>query len=210
MKRFIIASSISLAVLAGVWILARQRAGLEPQSPPDQPGMAGRDAAQPATEASSGIVPGLPPSPSSQATPPQREIQPSTPTVSTSAGNNPPAGFIRKTDARWLGTDAPQNTFQSALWALHHGNLDALLQLLEPGSAARLKEQIGDSPEKFFREASRIPAMRISDLRNFGAATMKGNLDLGPDDRVPRNIFFFLLDGQWKIVLENPDARFTP
>ncbi len=130
--------------------------------------------------------------------------------INNSAAASAPSGFIRKADARWVGTAKPEDTFQSALWALHNRQIDTFLQLLEPGSAEKLRQQIGNSPEKFLDDAATIPAMRVSNLQNFGAATMKANLDLGPDDRTPRPIFFFLLNGQWKIVLDNPNARFIP
>jgi hypothetical protein len=118
-------------------------------------------------------------------------------------------GFIRKSEAKWLGTGKPEDTFQSALWALHNRRLDAFLGLLNPSSAERVRQQIGSSPEKFLAAAAAIPAMRVSNLRFFGAATMKGNLDVSLNDPTSRPIFFFLLDGQWKIVLDNEETRFT-
>jgi hypothetical protein len=121
-----------------------------------------------------------------------------------------PPEFIRKSEAQWVGTSNPEDTFQSTLWALHHRQLDAFLQLLAPDTAERLRKQIGDSPEKFFDAAATISAMRLSDQQFHGAATIKAQLDLGPDDPDPKTIFFFLLDGQWKMVLSDADARFTP
>jgi hypothetical protein len=121
----------------------------------------------------------------------------------------PPPEFIRKSEAQWVGTGNPEDTFQSVLWSLHHRRLDAFLRLLAPDTAERLRKQIGDSPERFFDAAAAISAMRLSDQKFFGAATIKAQLDLGPDDPDPKTIFFFLLDGQWKMVLD-ADARFTP
>jgi hypothetical protein len=121
----------------------------------------------------------------------------------------PPPDFIRKSEAQWVGTSSPENTFQSALWALHQRRLDAFLQLLAPETAETFQQQIGNSPEKFLDEAARISAMRLSDQKFFGAATIRAELDLGPDDRETRTIFFFLLDGQWKINLDDAWARFT-
>jgi hypothetical protein len=121
-----------------------------------------------------------------------------------------PPEFIRKSEAQWVGTSDPGDTFQSALWALHHRQLDRFLEVLEPASADKLRRQIGEAPEKFFDAAATISAMRLSDQQFHGAATIKAQLDLGPDDPDPRTIFFFLLDGQWKMVLADADARFAP
>jgi hypothetical protein len=122
----------------------------------------------------------------------------------------PPPEFIRKSEAQWVGTSNPEDTFQSALWALHHRQFDRFLQLLAPDTAEKLRKQIGDSPEKFFDAAATISGMRLSDQQFHGAATIKAQLDLSPDDPDPKTIFFFLLDGQWKMVLSDADARFTP
>jgi hypothetical protein len=119
------------------------------------------------------------------------------------------SGFIRKTNAKWLGTDTPANTFESALWALHNRRADALMQLLSPDTVKMIQQQMGNAPEKFFDAAAAIPAMRVSNQQFWGAATIKAELDLSPEDRTPRAIFFFLLDGQWKLAL-GEDTRFTP
>ena len=121
----------------------------------------------------------------------------------------PPPDFIRKSGAQWVGTGNPEDTFQSALWALHHRQLDALLQLLAPETPKTFQRQIGDSPEIFFDAAAAISAMRLSNQKFFGAATIKAQLDLGPDDPDPKTICFFLLDGQWKIDPYDAYALFT-
>lgn len=121
-----------------------------------------------------------------------------------------PPVLIRKSEAQWIGTDNPEDTFQSALWALHHRRLDAFLQLLAPETAEAFRRQIGNSPEQFLDAAARISAMRLSEQKFFGAATIKAQLAHGPDDPEPGTIFFFLLNGQWKMQLDDAYARFTP
>lgn len=121
-----------------------------------------------------------------------------------------PPGFIRKSEAQWAGTSRPEDTFQSAVWALHHRQLESLFQLIDPTSVDGLKQQIGNSPQKFFDDAATIPAMGLLNPRFFGAATIKAQLQLGVNDSQVRTIFFFNRDGQWKMVLDLPNTRFTP
>ena len=101
----------------------------------------------------------------------------------------PPPDFIRKSEAQSVAEPAIPKTLFSPYPAGRciTGGSIAFLQLLAPDTAERLRKQIGDSPERFFDAAAAISAMRLSDQKFFGAATIKAQLDLGSDDPDPKD-----------------------
>jgi hypothetical protein len=78
------------------------------------------------------------------------------------------AGFIRASEAKWLGYNTPEDTLQSIFWAAQNHNLEKFLEGLTPEAAEDLKSLFknSDNPDeaakKFFEQEGFPPGFRIT------------------------------------------------
>jgi hypothetical protein len=122
-----------------------------------------------------------------------------------SAGVVLPPGYILRRTARNAGQATPEATVETFLWALEHRELPTLLQTLSPDAAQKLAEMITRSEQQgddFWRDASKLPGMRVSDQKPMpdGAVELKLSMDIeGTADQQTTKAR--LLDGRWRLDL---------
>jgi hypothetical protein len=120
----------------------------------------------------------------------------------TNARSGPalPPGFIRKSEARFLGYRRPEDTLQSFLWALQNRDFTNLLQALTPESAQHLLQaQSARATEDFFKDAGAIPGLAILGQKTLEDGTVEMQIELTPS--VPTETFHFRqINGEWKMA----------
>jgi hypothetical protein len=114
-----------------------------------------------------------------------------------------PRGYLRKSEARMVGYNTPDDTLQSLLWALQNHDVTNLVQAFTPEIAQRLRAQAGESRESiedFFSQAAGFVGMRI--LRREPDASENSiavEMEVVPGESVKRTTFR-QVNGQWKIT----------
>ena len=121
--------------------------------------------------------------------------------TNTPSGQPLPPGYIRKSEAKWVGAKTPENTVQSFLWALQNHDLTNLLQLITPEAGQRLMRGAGDSPEKLFEGFGVIPGMRIINPQQMPDGSIRAEAEFMPGVPVPEKIRFQMMEGQWKLEI---------
>ncbi len=94
-----------------------------------------------------------------------------------------PPGYLRKSQANYVGYATPENTIQSFLWALRNNDLTNVLVALTPEAAARLQAEIarsGRGPEEFFKATEAIPGMAIQAPRTEGDGSVRVHVEVLP------------------------------
>ena len=79
-------------------------------------------------------------------------------------GNQPPAGYVRKSEARMVGYNTPDDTLQSFLWAAQNHDLTNFQQAFTPEVAEQIRARAGESPqsiEGFWNNETGIVGLRI-------------------------------------------------
>jgi hypothetical protein len=111
------------------------------------------------------------------------------------------AGYVRRSDAKWLGYGTPEDTIQSFFWAMQNHDLEKIFEAFTPEVAARGKEEIaksGRSTEEIFNDKELPPAFRITGRQENGDGSVQLNVEITPD--VPGQAFLFRqIGGQWKL-----------
>jgi hypothetical protein len=117
------------------------------------------------------------------------------------AGQPLPPGYIRRSEAQWVGANTPENTIQSFLWALQNHDLTNLVKLMMPESGQKMMRQAGDSPDKFFEGAGMLPGMRIFNQQQMPDGSIQAEFEIMPGEPLPEKIRFQLMEGQWKLEI---------
>jgi hypothetical protein len=114
-----------------------------------------------------------------------------------------PPGYIRKSEARMVGYNTPENTLQSLLWAVQNHDVTNVLRAFTPDRAEHFLAEAAESKkslEDFFRESVALPGMAIVDRRqdtNDGSIELEVEVAPGvPHAEIP----FQQTNGQWKIA----------
>lgn len=113
-----------------------------------------------------------------------------------------PAGYIKKSEAKFLGYNTPEETIQSFLWAMQ--NRDAV-KFLEALDSRMLKEYEAimhsrESIETFFSAAGSMPGMHIlgKEAGDDGAVVLR--VEIIPGGEPQARIRLKQIGGQWKMV----------
>jgi len=111
-------------------------------------------------------------------------------------------GYVRKSEAKWLGYNSPEDTVQSLFWAAQNRDLDKFIEAFTPEAAQKFREAIqltSDSPEKFFKADDIPPGFRISGRQQNDDGTISLELQVAPD--IPgQRLVFRQIEGQWKFA----------
>lgn len=113
-----------------------------------------------------------------------------------------PPGYVRKSEARMLGYNSPDDTIQSLLWAIQNHDLTNLLQAFSPEQAEEIlaeATQPGRSTEDFLRGANAMPGMAVTDRKQLPDGTMELRVEMAPG-LTPAPIRMRQVNGQWKIT----------
>ena len=117
-----------------------------------------------------------------------------------------PPGYIRRSEARWMGTGTPRDTMESFLWTVENRNFERLLQVLSKDAIASLRQHgAARAPdehaeaERLFESYSRMPGMRIVGKQDFGDDEAHLRLDFLPGMMPPQSVVLHRVNGQWKL-----------
>jgi hypothetical protein len=126
-----------------------------------------------------------------------------------SRGTNGPGGFqlpssyVRRSEARMVGYNTPDDTLQSLLWAVQNHDLTNLLQALTPEKAEEIRAGIGESPqaiEDFWSKSAGLVGLRIlSREQDASDGSIAVKMEVIPGESGP-DTTFRQINGQWKIA----------
>jgi hypothetical protein len=113
-----------------------------------------------------------------------------------------PAGYIRKSEARFVGYTTPENTIQSLLWAIQNRDSTAFLQAFgsEMATQFETRMQSRSSIEEFFKEADALPGIRVvgKEVEDNGEVVLV--VEIMPGQEPQPRIRFKQFGAQWKLV----------
>lgn len=114
-----------------------------------------------------------------------------------------PAGYIKKSEAKFAGYGTPEDTIQSLLWAIQNENTTQLLQAFDSEFSRHLETEIQrrGSPEEFFKDTKAMPGLRIigKQTEPDGAAVL--TVEILPGDEIhTEKMRLKQFDGQWKLL----------
>ena len=126
----------------------------------------------------------------------------STNSVSAKAAS---AGYIRMSEVKWLGCNSPEDTLQSALWAMRNHDLEKYLETIRPDVAKEIADTLRSEPrsaDEFFKDKQPpVPIFKIIGHRDNDDETISLEIEIAPN--FPReSVSFRRVGGQWK--LESP------
>ncbi len=119
------------------------------------------------------------------------------------SGYQPPAGYLRRSEARFVGYNTPDDTLQSMLWAMQNHDLTNLLQAYTPAEAEHLLASVtnsGRSIDDYFRSLAAFPGVAIVGRK---PATNDGSIEVQVvmDPGLPGAwLTLRQVNGQWKIA----------
>jgi hypothetical protein len=111
-------------------------------------------------------------------------------------GNRVPPGYMRKSEAQFVGYSTPENTVQSFLWALHHHDANGLLQSFSADISAKIEANGGT--DSFFKNADPMPGLAIRGRNNLPDGSVELEVEFGssmPTDK----LHLRPLNGEWKL-----------
>jgi hypothetical protein len=114
-----------------------------------------------------------------------------------------PPGYVRKSEARMVGYNTPDDTLQSLLWATRNHDLTNILQAFTPERAEQLQanaRQSDHSTEDFFRDSAAFVGMWVVGRKqNADDGSVDIEVEVMPG--MPHESFSFRqINGQWKIA----------
>jgi hypothetical protein len=109
------------------------------------------------------------------------------------------AGYIRMSDAKWLGYNTPEDTLQSAFWAMRNHDLEKYLDALEPDVAAAIRESESRNAGDFFKGKVIPPVFRIKGEQQIEKGYVEVQVEISADIS-PISFALRQVNGQWKLV----------
>ena len=113
-----------------------------------------------------------------------------------------PAGYIKKSEAKFLGYNTPEETIQSFLWAIQNRDAAKFLEAFSSEKAKQLEARMEsrESIEDFFKESNSLPGMHIigREAGENGEIVLK--VEIMPGDEPQPKIRFKQIGGQWKMA----------
>ena len=121
--------------------------------------------------------------------------------TNSAAGTQLPAGYMRKSQAQFVGYSTPENTLQSLIWAMQHHDMTRFLETLSPEEAQGMRARLDPSgqPEKgFFKAMDSLPGMAIQSRQDFPDGSVELQVEIGPG-MPPEKMRLRPMNGEWKI-----------
>jgi len=123
--------------------------------------------------------------------------------TNASGGFRLPPGYVRKSEARLMGYNTPDDTLQTLLWATRNHDWTNALQAFTPERAEELRARAGESQqsiEDFFHSEIVLPGMAvISREQNTNDGLTYLEVEIMPG--MPHaEISLKQINGQWKIA----------
>jgi hypothetical protein len=121
--------------------------------------------------------------------------------TNNAAGKGPAAGYIRMSEVKWLGCNTPEDTLQSAFWAIQHHDVPKYLETIRPDVAKELVDSLRTEPrsaDEFFKDKQLPPIFRIAGRQQNDDEVIDLQFEIGPD--IPlQTIYVRRVGGQWKL-----------
>ncbi|MEO6034363.1 MAG: hypothetical protein ABIQ35_03825 [Verrucomicrobiota bacterium] len=111
---------------------------------------------------------------------------------------NLPMDFIPKSALRDVGSETPEAALQSAFWAMCHGDLDRLTELMV-GGANDLNQDKGWEKRNIAEEMSHFNGFRIAHKKSVSPVEMELGLQTSDGGGV-FPVFVKLIGAEWKLV----------
>ncbi len=118
------------------------------------------------------------------------------------AGATLPPGYLLRTQAKWAGTDSPENAMQSLLWAMQSRNLTNIVSVMTPENGGQILEQYqrsGKTLEAFLEDMAHIPGMRVLGREVRPDGTIVLQVEFVPGEP-PTPMVFRQVNGQWRLA----------
>jgi len=114
-----------------------------------------------------------------------------------------PPGYVRRSEARFVGYNTPEDTLQSVLWAARNHDLTNVLQAFAPEVAEQIRAQVGESPESiedFWSKSAALVGLRIVNRKQeTGDGSITAEVEVVPG--MPNaEVTFRQINGQWKVA----------
>ena len=114
-----------------------------------------------------------------------------------------PPGYVRKSEARMMGYNTPDDTLQTLLWATRNHDWTNVLQAFAPERAKELRGEFGESGQSIERvldNAAGFFGMRIVERKPGGkdGSSIVAEVEVVPGVPGP-TVGFRQINGQWKI-----------
>jgi len=114
------------------------------------------------------------------------------------AGSVPiPPGYIRTSQAQWVGYNTPENTVQSFLWAFQNHDITNIARAFAPDKAEKMLEEIAKDPDPF-KDAPKMPGMRVVNQELMPDGRMNLEIEITPNQPTQK-MPFRQINGEWKI-----------
>ena len=115
--------------------------------------------------------------------------------TNVSAANALPPGYLRRSEARFVGYNTPADTIQSLLWAVQNRDFTNLLAAFTPETARQMQQD-----KDFFENVSIIPGMHIKSQQQMPDGSIELEVEIVPGEPLPGRMRFHQINGQWKLV----------
>lgn len=114
-----------------------------------------------------------------------------------------PPGYVRRTEARMVGYNTPEDTLQSMLWAIQNRDLTNLLQAFTPEMGKEITAGVAKSNksiEDFFHDGAGFVGMWVVGRKqNANDGSVDVEIEVMPG--MPHQGFSFRqINGQWRIA----------
>ncbi len=122
--------------------------------------------------------------------------------TNAASGSSLGPGYMRKTQARMVGYNTPEDTIQSFLWAVQNHDLTNLLQAFTPVAAQQMQANVqesGRSVEEFFQGTEAFVGLGVRSRQQLPDGSMVVTLEVAPGIP-PQDVRFELVNGQWKLA----------
>jgi hypothetical protein len=108
-----------------------------------------------------------------------------------------PPGYIRRSQAQFVGYGNPENTIQSFLWAIQSHDLTNVSRAFSPEIAEKFLRDMANKPDPFV-DVSALPGMRVVGQETMPDGRLNVEVEMSPNEPGPK-IPFRQVNGEWKI-----------
>lgn len=113
------------------------------------------------------------------------------------AGTALPAGYIRRTEARFQGAATPEAALESLLWAMTQRDTNALARLMPPEWWDHARVELARNPEEFWKQ-SRLPGFRVVEVLQPDVDHAVVKLEILPG-KPPEQMKLTRVGGEWRL-----------
>jgi hypothetical protein len=121
--------------------------------------------------------------------------------TNNAAGKGAAAGYIRMSELKWRGCNTPEDTLQSAFWAIQNRDVSKYLETVRPDVAKELIDSLraeSRSADEFFKDKQLPPIFRLAGRQQNDDQVVVLHVEIAPDTPA-QDISFRRVGGEWKL-----------